>query len=272
MSTEPNASESRPTDISVRILRPSLVVLCGPAASGKTTFAERHFRPTQIISSDRARGRVCDDERDQRFSVQAFELVHFLIEQRLTLNRLCVVDSTALGTPARKELLELARRFRVPTVAILFDVPLETCVARDEKRERSVGREVVGRHFQNFELAKSAIRQEGFDQILELRNDDAQNVKIEVVFRPIIRAPQKPQKAEGGGYRRSDRPNPVASARWNGGTARPSHAARSKPYPDHSAAQPAAPPAFPAKPKAASISTADRSADSLVESHVMGSR
>src|SRR5208337_3786605 len=90
----------------VRLLRPSIVVLCGPAACGKSTFAERHFRPTQIISSDWARARVCDDDRDQRFNSQAFALVHFLVEQRLTLNRLCVVDSTALTGQARKDLLD----------------------------------------------------------------------------------------------------------------------------------------------------------------------
>ena len=80
----------------VRLIRPSIVLLCGPAACGKSTFAERHFRPTQIISSDWARARVCDDERDQRFQAQAFALVHTLTEIRLGLNRLCVVDSTAL--------------------------------------------------------------------------------------------------------------------------------------------------------------------------------
>lgn len=125
MSPEPNASEGQPAFASVRLVRPSLVVLCGPAASGKSTFAERHFRPTQVISSDWARARVCDDERDQRFSAQAFDLVYFLIELRLTLNRLCVMDSTALNASSRKELLDLARRFGVPTVAMILDVPLE---------------------------------------------------------------------------------------------------------------------------------------------------
>ena len=111
---------------SLRILRPSIVVLCGPAACGKSTFARRHFRPTQIISSDWARALVCDDERDQRFNAQAFALVHFLVEQRLTVNRLCVVDSTALTGQARKDLLDLAKKCQVPTTVILFNVPLES--------------------------------------------------------------------------------------------------------------------------------------------------
>src|SRR5208282_858570 len=149
----------------VRLVRPSIVLLCGPAACGKSTFAQRHFRPTQVISSDWARGRVCDDERDQRFHTQAFALVRYLTELRLGLNRLCVVDSTALTPPHRREFLELAKRYQVPCVAFLFDVPLEKCIERDRSRERTVGSQVIERQYLAFAQTKADIRQEGFDQI-----------------------------------------------------------------------------------------------------------
>jgi len=191
---------------SLRILRPSIVVLCGPAACGKSTFAQRHFRPTQIISSDWARALIADDERDQRVNGQAFALVHFLVEQRLTVNRLCVVDSTALTSQARKDLLDLAKKCQTPTTLILFDVPLETCVERDEKRERSVGREIVERQYEAFEQAKQTIRQEGFDQVVELTDGDLEKVRIEVLFRPIARTVQRPQRPGVGAPRRFERP------------------------------------------------------------------
>jgi protein phosphatase len=175
----------------LRLLRPSVVVLCGPAACGKSTFAQRHFRPTQIISSDWARAHVCDDDRDQRFNAQAFALVHFLVEQRLTLNRLCVVDSTALTPSARRELLDLAKKYKAPAVLLLFDVPLEACVERDEKRQRSVGRAVIERHYQAFEQARLTIRQEGFDQVVEIHDRDLQKVEVEILFRPIVRPTQR---------------------------------------------------------------------------------
>ena len=171
----------------IRLIRPSVVILCGPAACGKSTFATKHFRPTQIISSDQARALVSDDERDQRFQAQAFALVHFLIEQRLSINRLSVVDSTALTPPARKSLLELARKYHVPAVILLLDVPLETCVERDAKRERTVGRQVIERQYQICEQVKSSIKQEGFDQVIELRDEDLDNVRFEIVFRPVPR-------------------------------------------------------------------------------------
>jgi len=211
---------------SLRLLRPSIVVLCGPAACGKSTFAKRHFRPTQVVSSDWARALVCDDERDQRFNAQAFALVYFLVEQRLTLNRLCVIDSTALTTQARKELLDLARKHHVPATLMLFSAPLETCVERDEKRERSVGRAIVERQYQVFEQSRLTIPQEGFDQVVELQEGDFDKVQIEILFRPVVRPeasaprrferparPSHPRPSGPGDGRRSISPPKVATPR-----------------------------------------------------------
>jgi len=208
MATQPNPEQEKllqVTEKTIRLVRPSVVVLVGPAACGKSTFAERHFRATQIISSDWARGRVCDDERDQRYQPQAFALVHFLIEQRLGLNRLCVVDSTALTTQARRDLLDLARKYQVPSVALLFDIPLEKCFERDESRERKVGRAVIERQYEVFQQAKAAIRQEGFEQVLDLRDEDLDKVRIEVIFRPVARAAPVPARSGPGAWQRTAR-------------------------------------------------------------------
>ena len=206
MDTDEKVNKDKPSRRRIRLVRPSVIVLCGPAACGKSTFAERHFRPTQIISSDWARARVCDDERDQRFNAQAFALVHFLIEQRLGLNRLCVVDSTALTSQARRDLLELARKYQVPCVALLFDVPLEACVDRDHKRERSVGRAVIERQYEAFELAKASLKQEGFDQVIELKDEDLDRVETEIMFRPVARPATRPTRPnQQGGLRSSQR-------------------------------------------------------------------
>lgn len=191
---------------SLRLLRPSVVVLCGPAACGKSTFAKKHFRPTQIISSDWARALVCDDERDQRFNASAFALVHFLIEQRLMINRLCVVDSTALTAPARRDLLDLARKHQVPITLICFNVPLATCLERDEQRERTVGRAIIERQYQAYEQSKEVMKREGFDQIFELQEADLDKVQIEILFRPVMRSTPRPPRPGLPDNRRFDRP------------------------------------------------------------------
>lgn len=208
MATEPIDPQTSPRVL--RLTRPSVVVLCGPAACGKSTFAAKHFRPTQVISSDHARALICDDERDQRYQTQAFALVHFLVEQRLSINRLCVVDSTALTAAARKSLLELARRFHVPAVVLLLDVPLETCLQHDAQRERTVGAPVIERQHQLFEQAKPVIKQEGFDQVIELSGREMDNVQTEIIFRPVPRpAPSNARPERRQPASRPSRPAPA---------------------------------------------------------------
>ncbi|MGB7590988.1 MAG: AAA family ATPase, partial [Terriglobia bacterium] len=209
----------------MRLIRPSIVLLCGPAACGKSTFARRLFRPTQVISSDWARARVCDDERDQRFQTQAFALVHYLAELRLGLNRLCVVDSTALTQHHRKEYLELAKRFQVPCAVFLFDVPLEKCVERDRSRPRTVGRAVIERQHMAFGQTKTDIRQEGFDEIIELGDEDMDKVQIEIIFRPISQPAGMPARRPQGETRHAPRP-------WQQGTGRGPAVREAKP-PSH---------------------------------------
>ena len=45
----------------ITIPKLSLVVLVGVTGSGKSSFAARHFRPTEVLSSDFFRGLVGDD-------------------------------------------------------------------------------------------------------------------------------------------------------------------------------------------------------------------
>ncbi len=42
----------------------SFVVLIGVSGSGKSSFARKHFKRTEVLSSDYCRGLVADDEND----------------------------------------------------------------------------------------------------------------------------------------------------------------------------------------------------------------
>ncbi len=191
----------------IRVLRPSVIVLCGPAACGKSTFAARHFRPTHVISSDFCRQLVCDDETDQRYHAQTFALLNFLIGQRLSINRICVVDSTAITPGARKSLLDLGRKYRVRTEIFLFDIALEKCLERDCTRARSLGPKVIEEQYQLFKQTQESVRAEGFDEIVELREPDLQCVRCEILYRPI-----NPIKANNNMRRRQDLTVPAKGA------------------------------------------------------------
>ena len=83
--------EGAPTAIEFAIPDPSLVVLAGIPGAGKSAFADRWFRPTEVVSSDRARAWICDDERDQSVSRDAFDLVRLICEKRLKNRQLDVL-------------------------------------------------------------------------------------------------------------------------------------------------------------------------------------
>lgn len=114
----------------IRIPVPSLVLLVGPAGAGKSTFAARHFRDTEVVSSDRCRALVSDSERSRAASADAFRLLHQIAALRLKRRRLTVVDATNVEPYDRRPLLELAEAHGLPAVAIVFDVPLEVCLQR----------------------------------------------------------------------------------------------------------------------------------------------
>lgn len=74
----------------------SLILLAGPGSAGKTTFAGKHFLPTQVLSSDVFRGMVCDDENEQSVTKDAFELLYHAAGKRLERRRTTVIDATNL--------------------------------------------------------------------------------------------------------------------------------------------------------------------------------
>src|SRR5258708_6695268 len=94
----------------IQVSTRTLIVLCGMAGAGKSTFARQHFEPTHVVSSDTCRALICDSERNIHDDPDTFDLFHYILQKRLNRNRLAVADSTALHDFARRRLLDLARR------------------------------------------------------------------------------------------------------------------------------------------------------------------
>ncbi|SDK88893.1 polynucleotide kinase-phosphatase [Nonomuraea maritima] len=148
----------------------SLVLLVGVSGSGKSTFAGRHFRPTQVISSDFCRGLVSDDENDQSATPAAFDLLHHIVGVRLARGLFTVVDATNVQSAARRGLIELARRHDVPAEAIVLDVPREVAVERNAGRpDRDFGAGVVARQHRDLRRFLSRLSGDGFRRVHVLR-------------------------------------------------------------------------------------------------------
>jgi len=188
-----NASQT----LEINLYKPHLIVLIGAAGSGKSTFARKHFRITEIVSSDYCRALVGDNEEVQYYSKQAFELFYFIIQKRMELNKLVVADSTALNKSVRQELLRLARRHYYPATAIILNTSLETRLARNSSRNRVVPQDVMLRQQAMLEVALQEVHSEGWDKIYILNEEEADIVRINLITPPIYPRVEPPYDIVG---------------------------------------------------------------------------
>jgi protein phosphatase len=167
----------------VRIPTDAMVVLVGPSGSGKSTFASRHFLRTQVLSSDAMRAVVADDANDQTATDAAFELLHLALALRLARRRLTVVDATSVEGWARQRLLAVAKRLGRPAAAIVFNLPLATCLERNAARaDRRLPPASIRRQHARLRASLEGLAAEGFERLVVLSSpDEADTVVVEQV-------------------------------------------------------------------------------------------
>ena len=152
----------------------SLVVLIGASGSGKSTFAAKHFLPTEVISSDFCRALVSDDENDMGATAAAFRVLHSIAGERLRSGRIVVVDATSVQPESRKPLIQLARDHDCLAVAIVFDLPEKLCVERNRGRaNRNLPSGVIHRQREQMKRSIRGLQREGFRYIYILDSVDA---------------------------------------------------------------------------------------------------
>jgi protein phosphatase len=161
--------------VTIELPDPSLVVLVGAAGAGKSTFAARHFRPDEVLSSDALREAIAGDPADQSVTGAAFAALHRSLARRLAQGRLTVVDATSVQGAARQALLRRARAARVPAVAIVLDLPADLVHARNVQRPAgAVPAEAVDAPLALLAAASTggALAAEGFAAVHRLSDPD----------------------------------------------------------------------------------------------------
>lgn len=160
----------------------SLVILVGASGSGKSSFARKHFKDTEVISSDYCRSLVSDDENDQSCSSLAFEVLRQIASARLKLGKLTVIDATNVKPEDRKQWVKLARDHYVLPIAIVLDLPWQACHERNQQRpNRQFGKHVVMNHVSALHRnLKSLRKSEGFTHVHVLNShEEIEPVSIE---------------------------------------------------------------------------------------------
>lgn len=141
-----------------------LVALVGATSAGKSSFAKKHFKPTEILSSDFFRAMICDDENEQSISSDAFDLLYNALNKRLKNHKLTVVDATSVQQSARTKLLDIAKDHNVCVAAIVLNIPEELLLRRNNARpDRDIPDKVVREHYDELQQGIRNLKSEGFD-------------------------------------------------------------------------------------------------------------
>ena len=148
LETQPSAPASQvPAAAPIAAIRPpkGIVVLAiGLPGSGKSSWFKRHN--VVPLSSDMVRALLFDDVREQRFQDLVFSNLRSMLKARLIAKRpMNYVDATNLTPQERQHWIKLAKDYNYEVHAVFFDVPLDVCIERHQRRDRVVPEDVMRR-------------------------------------------------------------------------------------------------------------------------------
>ena len=169
----------------IRIPELAVVALVGVSSSGKSTFAKKYFKETEILSSDFFRALVSDEEGNQEATRDAFDSLYYLAHKRLGRGLLTVIDATNVQREAREAVLKLAKEQDCHTVAIVFQLPEEVCQERNLKRaDRGFGPHVIRNQMSQLKRSIRHLEKEGFRHVHILKSVEEME-DVEVVRTPL---------------------------------------------------------------------------------------
>ncbi len=145
---------------------PSLIVLVGPGAAGKSTWAAANFASSAIVSSDRLRALVGTGEDDIAASTDAFAVLDMVVAQRIARRLTTVIDTLGLDTARRKGWLDAARRAGLPCIAVAFDVSADESRRRNRERQKRIPADVLTAQLRSWRTVRGLLDAEGFDAVI----------------------------------------------------------------------------------------------------------
>jgi predicted kinase len=143
----------------------TVVLAIGLPGSGKSSWFKRHnIRP---LSSDLLRELLFDDATEQRFQDLVFSNLRSMLKARLVARRpVNYVDATNLTPHDRHSWIKLAKDYGYDVQSVYFDVPVDVCLERNQKRERVVPEDIMRKMAAKL---KTPTFEEGFSKITVVR-------------------------------------------------------------------------------------------------------
>jgi len=178
----------------LRLPDPCLVVLVGPAGSGKSTWAAERFAPPAIVSADDLRGVVGHHRHDLRASKDAVEVLELITAKRLRRSLMTVIDTTALDTRFRRRLRAMAATAGVPCHAIVMVATEQETRARNRGRSEAIPSAALTTQLRSFVETRAALDapdHEGFDAVHLAGRAPVQLVPASMYAAPAAAARQR---------------------------------------------------------------------------------
>jgi predicted kinase len=184
VETQPESPSVPPPELpsaSPKDLKGYVVLAIGLPGSGKTTWFKR--RGVTPLSSDMLRSILFDDITEQRYQGLVFSTLRSLLRARLIAKMPWnYVDATNLSAHERRQWIKMAKSFGYEAQAVFFDVPLEVCMERNSRRERTVSDDIMRKMA---ERLRPPSFKEGFSKITMVRVKGAPPLKMDgIVVEP----------------------------------------------------------------------------------------
>ncbi|MGC2299281.1 MAG: ATP-binding protein [Acidobacteriaceae bacterium] len=168
VETQPESLSTPPPEAALTAAKGArgfVVLTIGLPGSGKTTWFKR--RGVTPLSSDLLRTLLFDDITEQRWQGLVFSTLRSLLRARLIAKMPWnYVDATNLSPHERRQWIKMAKSFGYDVQAVFFDVPLEICMERNSRRERTVSDDVMKKMA---ERLRAPDFKEGFSKITVVR-------------------------------------------------------------------------------------------------------
>jgi F420-dependent oxidoreductase-like protein len=174
-------------DEALNLPSPCVVVLVGPGASGKSSWAAANFAADTIVSSDRLRALVGASDDDISASTDAFALLEEVVRRRLARRITTVIDTLGLDRERRLGWLGLARKHTLPCVAVAFDTPAAECRERNRNRPKRIPADVLASQLRTWAATRELLPTEGYDLLITPQS-------VRTVAKPFLSAADSAQR------------------------------------------------------------------------------
>lgn len=166
--------------LNVGVVPAGLVLLAGPAGSGKSTHAMRLTQSSdtavRVVSTDGIRLELLGDEASQDRGDEVFKERDRRVQAALKAGEAVIVDATNLDRSAER-LVSFAKRYGSTVTVVRLDTPAERVFAQNASRERVVPQDAVERHVERHRALDSEVWiGRGADLVLDI--SEAERVAV----------------------------------------------------------------------------------------------